>query len=129
MANIYGTWKHEMASGESSVTTRQMIHEDGSYETHMIYVLENGCRQDIHHYGEVEIGGATLRLSLESGQTQMTRCTDSTNNFEVRDFTDEELEEARGILDQEIQYHVVGDTLKTVVRGPEGEVEVAYIRE
>jgi hypothetical protein len=114
--------------GSSSVTT-QTLRDDGTYETHMIFAFDGGCEQHIHHYGTFEIGEATLQLSFDSGETSMTGCTDPSNNFDERDFTEAEIDEARGLLAQEIPYSVDGDSLVMTVRGPMGEMNVVYERQ
>lgn len=128
-SSVYGTWKNEMASGDSSVITTQTIREDGSYETHMIFPVGAGCRQHIYHYGEVTIGETTLQLTLASGKTAMTGCENGSQNFALRDLTRAELEEARRLLAQEIPYTVDDDTLTTTVNSPMGEMNVAYERQ
>lgn len=129
MSSVYGVWKHEMGSGDSSVITTQTIREDGSYETHMIFSLGAGCRQHVYHYGKIMIGEATLKLTLGSGQTEMTGCEDSSRNFDLRDLTSAEIEEARGLLAQEIPYTVEDDTLTTTLQGPMGQMNVVYERQ
>lgn len=129
MSSIYGIWKHETAAGESSVITTQTIREDGSYETHMIFVLGAGCRQHVYHYGRVMISEATLKLIFDSGKTEMTGCEDSSKNFDLRGFTSAEIEDARSLLAQEIPYTIENDTLTTTVKGPMGQLNVEYRRQ
>lgn len=129
MSSVYGIWKHEMASGDMSVITTQIIREDGSYETHMIFRSGAGCEQHVHHYGEAVLGETTLKLALAAGRTEMKGCDDPSKNFELRDLTGTEMEEARGLLAREIPYVVESDTLTTTVEGPTGQMEAAYKRQ
>lgn len=129
MSTIHGVWRHEIGSGDSSVITTQTIRENGSYETHMSFSLGAGCRQHIYHHGKIRIGEATLKLTIESGKTEMTGCEDPSRNFDLRDFTAAEIEDAKGLLAQEIPYTVENDTLTTTVKGPMGQMEVVYERQ
>ena len=94
----------------------------------MIFSFGGGCEQHIHHYGTLEIGDDTLQLTFESGETRMTGCTDPSRNFDTRDFTEAEVDEARTLLAQEIPYSIEGDSLMMTVMGPEGEMKVVYNR-
>ncbi len=59
----------------------------------------------------------------------MEDSADPAQNFEMRDFTEAEHEEAAGLLAQEIPYVVDGDTLTTTVTAPGiGEMKIAYTR-
>lgn len=129
MSSIYGTWKHEMDYGGSSTVTTQTIREDGSYETHMIYAMDGGCRQHIVHYGKLDIGEVSLRVNFESGETEMRDCEDSSRNFDRRGFTEVEINEAKNLLRQEIPYTVDDDRLTMTVKGPMDEMEVVYNRQ
>lgn len=127
--SVSGIWKHQMVDRGSSTVTIQTIRDDGTYETHMIFSFDGGCEQHIHHHGTLEMRDATLRLRFESGETRMTGCTDPSTNFDTRDFTAAEIDEARSLLAQEIPYAVEGDSLIMTVKGPMGEMKVAYNRE
>ena len=127
-SSVYGIWKHKMLDRGSSTVTIQTIRDDGTYETHMIFSFGGGCEQHIHHHGTLEIGDVTLKLSFESGETRMTGCTDPSKNFDTRDFTEAEIDEARSLLAQEIPYSIEGDSLMMTVRGPMGEMKVVYNR-
>lgn len=127
--SVYGIWKHEMVDRDSSTVTIQTIREDGTYETHMIFYFDGGCEQHIHHHGTLQIGDATLNMSFESGETRMTGCTDPSKNFDTRDFTEAEIDEARTLLAQEIPYSIEGDSLVMTVRGPMGEMKIVYNRQ
>lgn len=129
MSSIYGTWRNETASGDSSVITTQTIREEDSYETHMIFLFDAGCRQHIYHYGRISIGEATLKLTVESGKTEMTGCNDSAKNFDMRALTRAEIDEARSLLAQEIPYTIENDVLTTTVEGPMGPMDVVYKRQ
>lgn len=128
MSGIYGIWKNEMSFGDSSVVTTHTIREDGSYETHMIYGMGGGCRQHIFHFGKLDFDDASLRLSIESGETEMRDCEDPPRNFDRRGFTETEINEATSLLGQEIPYIVDDDRLTMTVKGPMGEMEVVYNR-
>ena len=128
MSGIYGIWKNEMSFGDSSVVTTHTIREDGSYETHMIYATGGGCRQHIIHFGKLDFDDASLRLSIESGETEMRDCEDPPRNFDRRGFTETEINEATSLLGQEIPYIVDDDRLMMTVKGPMGEMEVVYNR-
>lgn len=126
---IYGVWKHEVGSSGSRTVTTQTIRDDGTFETHMIFALGDGCEQRIRQFGRVEIRDGTLKLTLEAGETGMTGCEDSSKNFDLRPFDEAEMEETRAMLAQEISYSVEGDRLTTTVRGPSGEMEIVYERQ
>jgi hypothetical protein len=128
-SSVYGIWKHQVVDRGFSTVTIQTIRDDFTYETHMIFSLDGGCEQHIHHHGTLEIGDATLKLSFESGETRMTGCTDPSRNFDTRDFTEAEIDEARRLLSQEIPYSVEGDSLMMKVSGPMGEMKVVYNRQ
>ena len=130
MSSIHGVWKYETAyRGGASTVMIQTIREDGRYETHMVYPMVGGGRQDIFHYGRADVGAATLKLHFESGKTRMTGCEDASKNFEIRHFTEAETNEARTLLAQEIPYTVEGDTLTTIVKAAGGEMKVVYKRQ
>ncbi|HUF68508.1 MAG TPA: hypothetical protein VMM79_07605 [Longimicrobiales bacterium] len=128
-SSVDGIWKHKMVDRGFSTVTIQTIRDDGSYETHMIFSLDGGCEQHIHHHGTVEIRDAMLKLRFESGETRMTGCTDPSKNFDTRDFTQAEIDEARRLLSQEIPYSIEGDSLMMTVSGPIGEMKVVYNRQ
>lgn len=128
-SSVYGIWKHTMVDRGSSAVTVQTIRTDGTNETHMIYSFGGGCEQHIHHYGTIEIGDVTLKLNFEAGETSMRGCTDPSKNFDTRAFTEAEIDEARSLLAQEIPYSIEGDSLMMTVRGPMGEMKVAYNRQ
>jgi hypothetical protein len=129
-ASIYGIWTHEMADrGSSHAVMIQTIRDDGTYHTHMIFPFGGGCEQHIHHHGTIEIGEVTLTLTFERGETRMTGCTDPSQNFDMRGFTEAEIDEARSLLAQEIPYSLEGDALMMTVRGPMGEMKVMYHRQ
>lgn len=128
-SSVYGIWKHNIVDRGSSTVTIQTIGDDGTYETHMIFSCGGGCEQHIHHHGTIEIGDFTLKLNFESGETRKTGCADPSKNFDTRDFTEAEIEEARSLLAQEIPYSIEGDSLTMTVRGPMGEMKVVYDRQ
>lgn len=131
MANssVHGIWRYKMVDRGSSTVTTQTLRDDGTYETHMIFSFDGGCEQHIHHYGTFEIGEATLQLSFESGETSMTGCADPSDDFDKRDFTEAEIDEARSLLAQEIPYSIKGDSLVMTVTGPTDEMNVVYKRQ
>ena len=129
MSSIRGVWKHEASYGGRTVVTVQAIREDNTYETHMVFPSAGGCEQHVYHYGSVEVGDATLRLHFGSGKTKMTGCQDESKNFELRDFTEAEIDEAKTLLAQNIPFTVVDDTFTTTVKTPVGEMSIAYKRQ
>ncbi|MCG8605219.1 hypothetical protein MJD09_09500 [bacterium] len=52
-------------------------------------------RLQIYHYGTVETGEGTLKLNFISGKTKMIGCEDPSKNFDLRGFTNAEVDEAR----------------------------------
>ena len=60
---------------------------------------------------------------------RLTGCADASKNFEMRDFTEAEVNEAETLLAQEIPYSVEGDTFTTTVQGPGGSMDVVYKRQ
>lgn len=128
MADIYGTWKNEMNFAGMSITTMQIIRDDGRYETHMNYPMGGDGRQTIYHYGTVEIGASSLRLQFGHGKTAGSGCADESKNFPLRDFTAAEADEAELLLDQDIAYTLDGDTLSMSVQSPAGPIDVVYTR-
>ena len=129
MADIYGSWKNEMSFGGMTITTTQIIRPDGSFETHMNYPMGGDGRQSIYHYGTVEIGPTTMRISFERGKTEGSGSADPARNFPLRDFTAAEIDEAETLLDQDIPYTLDGDTLSMTVQSPAGPMEIAYTRQ
>lgn len=126
---IYGVWKHEVGSPGSRTVTTQTIREDGTFETHMVFALGDGCEQHIRHSGTIKIGDGTLKLTLEAGETKMNGCEDPSKNFTLRPFSPAEVEETKAMLAQEIPYAVESDRLTTMVRGPSGKMEIVYERQ
>lgn len=126
MKNLVGTWEHELSYSGMNVKTILTLQEDRTFETHMIYRMSGGCIQNIYHYGKFEVSSDSLRLKFESGTTEKIGCQDSSQNFEMRNFTEEETNEARSLLAEPIPYTVEGNTLTTTVRGPVGEMKVIY---
>jgi hypothetical protein len=128
-SRVHGIWKHEMVDRGTSTVTIHTIRDDGSYETHMVFAFADGCEQHIHHQGTIEIGDTTLTLDFQSGTTRMTGCTDPSRDFAMRDFTQAEIDETRGLLAQEIPYSMDGDALQMTVKGPMGALTVVYTRQ
>ncbi len=129
MSGIFGSWTNEMNFAGMSITTTQIIREDGSYETRMNYPLGGEGRQDIYHYGTAEIGQSSMRLRFHSGKTGGSGCADESKNFALRDFTSAEVDEAEALLDQDIAYTLEGDRLSMTVQSPAGPIEVVYTRQ
>lgn len=128
-SSLHGIWKHEMGDRGSSAVIIQTICSDGTYETRMVFSLGGGCEQHIHHHGTIEIGDVMLKLNMESGETRTTGCEDRSRNFDTRDLTAAEIDEARNLLAEKIPYSIEGDSLTMTVTGPAGEMEVVYKRQ
>lgn len=128
MSDIAGVWKHEMVHGTSSMSITHTLDADGQYKTEMIYPMHGG-RQRIYHYGRYEANDGKLVLTFDRGETEMVDCDDASHNFAMRDFTQNEIDEAQGLLAQDIGYKLEGDDLTTILQGPMGEMSVTYKRQ
>jgi hypothetical protein len=127
VAELDGTWRYERAHLGNTTITLQTLRPDGTYETHMTYARGSG-EQHIFHYGTYQAAEGVLRLTFESGKTERLGHADEGMNFELRDFTPEEIDEAQSFLAQDISYALQDDQLRTTVETPVGTMEVVYAR-
>ncbi len=128
MSDISGIWQHASAYGGRNMTIRHTLDPSGSYHTEMVYPMHGG-QQNIHHYGTYHANDGKLRLQFDRGETEMVGCTDPANNFPMRPFTQDEIDEAKGLLEQDFGFELSGDTLTTTIQSPMGEMKVAYKRQ
>lgn len=124
MKSIFGEWQSSSEHGSST----HVLDSNGTFQTHMIFPMGDGCKQHVSHFGRFVAEAGLLRLTFESGKTHMEGCAESAKNFSERDFNDAEIEETRGFLSQAIPFEVDGDTLTTTVEGPDGKMRVNYKR-
>lgn len=125
---LIGVWIHETEMGGVKISMTQSI-SDAGYETVMVYAMPDGARRVIAHVGDISATAETFRARFNAGRTEATGASDPAANFAMRPFTEAEAAETRAMLDQDIAYRVEGDRLITIVQGPQGPMEVVYIRQ